>query len=83
LRALAQNREQCLGGGGGGNLEMIDPELNARIAGHKVDEVLAAGADAVVSACQQCLRTMAAHARRNRIPLTVLDIAQLVRRALD
>ena len=83
LVELADNRENCLCCGGGGNLEMIDQELNAEIAGRKVDQVLATGAEAVVSGCQQCLRTMATHARRNKLPLKVMDVAQLVRASLD
>jgi len=83
LVELADNRENCLCCGGGGNLEMIDQELNAEIASRKVDQVLATGAEAVVSGCQQCLRTMATHARRNKLPLKVMDVAQLVRASLD
>ena len=49
----------------------------------KIDEVLATKADAVVTACQQCVRTMGTYARRNKIKLDVMDIVQLVRRALD
>ncbi|MCF8032334.1 MAG: (Fe-S)-binding protein [Desulfarculaceae bacterium] len=83
LVELADNREKCLCCGGGGNLEMIDQALNAKIAGRKVEQVLATGAEAVVSGCQQCLRTMATHARRNKLPLKVMDVAQLVRASLD
>ena len=83
LVEMADNRENCLCCGGGGNLEMIDQELNAEIAKRKVDQVLATGAETVVSGCQQCLRTMATHARRNKLPLKVMDVAQLVRASLD
>jgi heterodisulfide reductase subunit D len=44
--------------------------------------VLATHADAVVTACQQCVRTMTTYARRNKIKLKVLDLTQLVQRAL-
>ena len=83
LVELADNRENCLCCGGGGNLEMIDQGLNAEIAKRKVDQVLATGAEAVISGCQQCLRTMATHTRRNKLPVKVLDVAQLVRASLD
>ncbi len=82
LVELSQNRDQCRCCGGGGNLEMIDAGLSAEMARAKMDEVLATGADAVVTACQQCVRTMTTFAKRNKIPLEVLDIAQLVNRAL-
>lgn len=80
---LAHNREHCLCCGGGGNLEMIDADLSAEIAGAKIEEIQATGADAVVTACQQCVRTMATFTRRNKISLDVMDITQLVRKALS
>jgi heterodisulfide reductase subunit D len=82
LVELAHHRERCQCCGGGGNLEMVDAALAAEISKRKIDEVLATGAQAVVTSCQQCVRTMATYVRRNKIPLEVLDIAQLVHRAL-
>ncbi|HSV92901.1 MAG TPA: (Fe-S)-binding protein [Desulfobacterales bacterium] len=82
LVEMAHHGESCLCCGGGGNLEMVDPELAGRISRAKVDEVLATGAQAVVTSCQQCVRTMTATVKRNKIALEVLDIVQLVRRAL-
>jgi len=79
---LPRNRENCRCCGGGGNLEMIDSTLSSEIAKQKIDEVLSTGAQAVVSACQQCVRTMTTYAKRNKIPLQVLDITQLIHRAL-
>ena len=79
---LPRNRENCQCCGGGGNLEMIDSTLSSEIAKKKIDEVLSTGAQAVVSACQQCVRTMTTYAKRNKIPLQVLDITQLIHRAL-
>jgi len=80
---LPRNRENCLCCGGGGNLEMIDTNLSAEIAKRKIEEVLSTGADAVVTACQQCVRTMTTYVKRNKIPLEVLDITQLINMALD
>lgn len=82
LVELAHNRENCLCCGGGGNLEMIDAGLSKDIAGAKIDEVLQTGAEAVVTACQQCVRAMNTYVRRNKISLDVLDIVQLIERAL-
>lgn len=79
---LPQNRENCQCCGGGGNLEMVDAKLSAQIANRKIEEILNTGADAVVTSCQQCVRTMMTYVRRNKISLEVLDITQLVRRAL-
>ena len=82
LKELPRNRENCQCCGGGGNLEMIDAKLSAKIAGRKIEEVMATGAQAVVTSCQQCVRTMTTYVRRNKISLEVLDITQLVHRAL-
>ena len=83
LVEMTHHRENCLCCGGGGNLEMIDSKLSGKIAKAKVDEALATGAQAVVTACQQCVRTMATYVRRNKLSLEVMDIVQLVQKALN
>lgn len=82
LVELTHNKESCRCCGGGGNLEMIDAQLAAEIARQKIEEVVNTGAQAVITSCQQCVRTMLTHVKRNKIPLEVLDITQLVQRAL-
>ena len=82
LLELSNNRENCRCCGGGGNLEMIDAGLSADIAKMKIEEVLATGAEAVITSCQQCVRTMTTYVKRNKISLEVMDITQLVHRAL-
>lgn len=79
---MAHNRENSLCCGGGGNLEMIDSQISAQIAEDKVKEALETGSDAVVTACQQCVRTMNTYVRRNKIKLEVLDIVQLLRKGI-
>ena len=79
---LPRNRENCQCCGGGGNLEMMDAQLSSEIAKKKIDEVLSTGAQAVVTSCQQCVRTMTTYVKRNKVPLEVMDITQLVHRAL-
>jgi heterodisulfide reductase subunit D len=44
---------------------------------------MATGAQAVVTACQQCVRAMGTHVRRNKIKLEVIDIVQLIQRAME
>ena len=82
LVELKHNREDCLCCGGGGNLEMIDADLTAAIAGEKIDEVMATGADTLITACQQCVRTMNTYVRRNKISLDVMDIVQLIQKVM-
>ncbi len=83
LVEMAENRENCLCCGGGGNLEMVDNQLSADIARAKIDQALATGAQAVVTACQQCVRAMSTYVRRNKIKLEVLDVVQLIQRAME
>lgn len=82
LVELQKNREKCQCCGGGGNLEMIDADLSSAISKAKVEEALGAGAQAVVTTCQQCVRTMTTYARRNKVPIEVMDLTHLVQRAL-
>ena len=82
LTEMSKNRENCTCCGGGGNLEMIDPKLSGNIAANKMKEIQETGAQAVVTACQQCVRTMTTYAKRNKVPVEVMDIVQLVRKAL-
>jgi heterodisulfide reductase subunit D len=79
---LPKNRENCQCCGGGGNLEMIDAGLSAEIARRKIEEVMSTGAEAVVTSCQQCVRTMMTYVRRNKVPVDVIDITQLIHKAL-
>ena len=82
LVELPRNREDCQCCGGGGNLEMLDGALSTEIAKRKIEEVVATGAQAVVTSCQQCVRTMNTYVRRNKVAVEVLDLTQLVRKAL-
>ncbi|RLC20323.1 MAG: (Fe-S)-binding protein [Deltaproteobacteria bacterium] len=82
LVEMAHNRENCLCCGGGGNLEMIDPGLSADIAKIKIDEAMQTGTQVIVTACQQCVRTMTTYAKRNKIPIKIMDITQLIHKAM-
>jgi heterodisulfide reductase subunit D len=79
---LPNSRENCNCCGGGGNLEMIDAGLSTGIAKSKIEEALSTGADAIVTSCQQCVRTMLTYSKRNKVGLEVMDITQLVQQAL-
>jgi heterodisulfide reductase subunit D len=69
--------------GGGGNLEMADPKLSASVARKKIEQIHRTGAQAVVTSCQQCVRTIKAQARRQKDDLEVLDITEVVLRAMS
>jgi len=82
LVELVHNREKAICCGGGGNLEMVDPELSATIAQKKIDEIQNTGADIVVTACQQCIRTISTRARKQGIKLKVMDLTEIVMMAM-
>jgi heterodisulfide reductase subunit D len=56
--------------------------LSGEIAKAKIDEAMETGAQAVVTAGQQCVRVMNTYVRRNKIEFEVMDIVQLVKKAL-
>jgi heterodisulfide reductase subunit D len=78
LIELEHSRDQCKCCGGGGNLEMVDPELSAALAQAKIEEIQATGADAVITPCQQCVRTIMTTARRKKLPVTVMDLTEFI-----
>jgi len=78
LIEMSGNREECKCCGGGGNLEMVRPELSAALAQAKIEEIKATGAEMVITSCQQCVRTIFSNARKKKIPVTVMDIIEFV-----
>jgi heterodisulfide reductase subunit D len=61
---------------------MIDAGLSSDIAEKKINDIMETGASTVVTSCQQCVRTITNYVRRNKIPLEVLDLSQLVEKML-
>lgn len=64
--------------GGGGDLEMFFPAITRDIATHKIEEIDETGAEIVVSACQQCKRTISVAAKRLKKKFKVLDLLELI-----
>jgi heterodisulfide reductase subunit D len=83
LIEMPQNRQFSLCCGGGGNLEMTNPELSSKVAQMKIQKILETGADMVVSSCQQCLRTITTRARRQNVDLAVKDLTDLLIQAIS
>jgi heterodisulfide reductase subunit D len=73
--------------GGGGNLESLNPELAAKIAECKTDEIYSTGADIVVSTCQQCERTISTALRKKKsesgTKVKVVDLSELVLQSME
>ena len=80
---LPMNRKFSICCGGGGNVEMTDPDLSAQVAQTRLDAIKAVGADTVLTACQQCVRTMETRAKRSKSDLVVKDLTQLVVEAME
>ncbi len=83
--SLIEASENRAGGfccGGGGDLEMTDPALAARVAATALDTLTAPGVDAVVTACPQCVRMFQSAVKDGARPVEVLDLVQIVDRAL-
>jgi len=79
---MEDHGENAMCCGGGGNLESIDPDLSRAVAKRRLEQAQAVGAEAIVSACQQCERTLSMAARREKIRIRVVDVVQLLRMAL-
>ena len=83
LVEMEENRDRCKCCGGGGDLEMVNPDLSAALAQAKIEEIKATGADAVISACQQCIRTILTTARKKKIPIAAMDMTEFVLKNMD
>jgi len=68
--------------GGGGDVAMSDADVTESIAEQRIAQAHSTGAQAVVSACQQCKRTLQQAARKTRTRMRVLDITELVLQAM-
>ena len=78
LKEMKFNRESAFCCGGGGNLEMNDSALSGLVAQQRVAQALDAGADVLVTACQQCKRTLSGGARKMRARIKILDISEFL-----
>jgi heterodisulfide reductase subunit D len=67
---------QCCGGGG--DLEMFFPKISKDIGDRKIKEIEETGAEVVLSACQQCKRTISLNAKKMKKKFRVLDLLELI-----
>jgi len=82
LKEMKFIREDARCCGGGGNLEMSDPNLSGLVARDRVKQALETGAGIIVTACQQCKRTLQTGVRLSRSRIKVMDICEMVAEAL-
>ena len=83
MSSCGQISECC---GGGGNLESFDPDVVSEVSLRRIDRACEVDAQVVVSACQQCERTLTAAVRRHegarRARMRVMDVTGLVWKAM-
>jgi heterodisulfide reductase subunit D len=78
FREMSACRENALCCGGGGDVEVADRDVPTGVAGRRVAQVQDVGARYVVSACQQCKRTLQEGARLNKARVRAMDLTELV-----
>jgi len=83
LVEMAENRDSSHCCGGGGNLESFAPEVVQAVARNRIHQAADTGAGTLVSACQQCERTLAEAARAERIRIRVKDVTEVVLEAME
>jgi heterodisulfide reductase subunit D len=83
LVEMADNRENSHCCGGGGNLETFDVDLAQSVSDLRLAQAQEVEAQVIVSACQQCERTLTTAARRNRVRIRVMDVAEMALQALS
>ena len=83
FREMADIREYALCCGGGGDVEMADRDLVAAVSKRRLEQAQATEAQVILSACQQCKRTLTAATRREKVRMRVLDLVELVDRVLE
>ncbi|MEM4699700.1 MAG: (Fe-S)-binding protein [Candidatus Nezhaarchaeales archaeon] len=82
LIELPGNRLNTYCCGGGGLLQAVNNELRLKIAKRRLREAVEAGADVLASACPSCKASLAEAAREGGLGVEVLDVVELVARAL-
>jgi len=83
LREMATSRENATCCGGGGDVQVVVESVTASVAARRVRQAERTGAKVILSACQQCKRTLASAARKEKIRLRALDITELVWQAME
>jgi len=75
---MIDNRENSLCCGGGGDVEMANADTANAVARSRMLQAQETGAQFIITACQQCKRTLLSAARREKIRVRTLDISELL-----
>lgn len=79
---IAQNKDRGYCCGGGGDLEISNPQLTSAVAGRTLAVIRDTRADLLVTACQQCKRVLVKAVEEHQARIEVLDIAELAWKAI-
>jgi heterodisulfide reductase subunit D len=80
---MEENGPYALCCGGGGDVAMCDMELVDAVAKKRLQQAQATEAQVLLSACQQCKRTLMGAARQEKVRMRVLDIVELVATVME
>ncbi len=83
LREMANNREDAMCCGGGGDVAMMEQDAVEHMAERRLAQAVDTGAQAIISSCQQCKRTLLQAARKTKTRIRILDVAELVWQAME
>jgi Fe-S oxidoreductase len=75
---MKENREHALCCGGGGDVEMANAEIAQAVGRSRMLQAQETEAKFIITACQQCKRTLLGAARKNKIRIRTLDIVELL-----
>jgi len=82
FREMEATRQDAMCCGGGGDVQIVDDSVTAAVAARRVQQAQKTGARILLSACQQCKRTLMAATRQEKARLRVMDLAELVWQAV-
>jgi Fe-S oxidoreductase len=82
LVEMERNREYAWCCGASGGVREAYPDFANWTAGERIQEAMATGADAIVSACPWCERSFIDSVKTTGDKIKVLDIAEIVRQAM-
>lgn len=83
FREMDATRQDALCCGGGGDVQIVDEHVTATVADRRLSQAQQTDARVILSACQQCKRTLMAASRRNKARVQVMDLAELVWRVME
>jgi heterodisulfide reductase subunit D len=83
FREMEATRQNALCCGGGGDVQIVDETVTATVASRRLGQAQRTGARVLLSACQQCKRTLMAAARRDKVRMRVMDLTELVWQAIE